>query len=212
MPELIDRFETRSDIRIDLVLASTGNLAAQIEHGAPGDLFFSADQETVDLLADRGLVRNSTIRTYAVGALVMVRRSGVPRPASLTSLVSPDYGVIAIANPEHAPYGAAAKEALHRAGIWGIVEPRVVQGESIAQTYQLVQTGNADIGLVARSVAIGSDSSNLISVDPSLHAPIRQAAAVLEGSVHPHADAFLDFVMSAEGQSILADHGFGADQ
>ncbi len=208
MPELIERFSTLSGAEVDLVLGATGSLAAQIENGAPADLFFSADEAAVQRLAERGLLRAGTVLPYAAGRLVLVWRDGAAPPASLGAVAGREYGTVAIANPEHAPYGAAAREALQRLGVWDAVRPRIVQGENVAQTYQLVRTGNADAGLVALSV-VEPAATPFLLVDGSLHAPIRQSAAVLERSVHPAAGRFLEFVLSGEGQRILAAHGFG---
>src|SRR5690606_22705966 len=116
---------------------------------------------------------------------------------------------VSIANPEHAPYGMAAREALMTAGIWEQVEPRVVYGENVAQAYQFVATGNADVGLVARSVVVDTTVVGYRLVDASLHEPVRQAAAVLLRSTHPQAEPFLDFVLSPAGQRILGRFGFG---
>lgn len=207
MPALIERFEAQSGDSVVLVLGATGNLAAQIENGAPADVFFAADEATVERLAASGSLRPGSARTFVVGELALVWRAGVERPASPASLAEPRYEVIAIANPEIAPYGMAAREALQRLGIWDSVSPRIVQGENIAQTYQFVQTGNADAALVARSV-VDTTTTGYIPVDAGLHEPIRQAAGILARSTHPAAEPFLEFVLSDEGQMILRNHGF----
>jgi molybdate transport system substrate-binding protein len=209
MPALLERFEARTGESVDLALGSTGSLAAQIENGAPADLFFAADEATVERLAASGSIRPGSVRRYAEGRLALVWRAGAVRPTSLRAVGEARYEVVAIANPEVAPYGAATREALRRVGVWEAVEGRVVQGESVAQAYQLVRTGNADVALVALSV-VDTTPTELVPVDPALHAPIRQAAGVLERSVHPAAAELLAFVLSAEGQAILARHGFGA--
>ena len=208
MPVLIDRFEDETGATVDLALGATGNLAAQIENGAPADLFFSADESTVERLVASGSIRLSSVETYVVGQLVLVWRDQAEPPSSLRQLSESRYEVVAIANPEIAPYGSAAREALRRSGVWEAVAPRIVQGENITQTYQLVRTGNADVALVARSV-IDTTATGFIPVDPELHSPIRQAAGILERSAHPAAEEFLDYVLSDEGQGILAVHGFG---
>ena len=208
MPALIDRFESQTGASVDLALGATGNLAAQIENGAPADLFFAADEATVERLVASGSIRPSSVQTYVVGQLVLVWRDEVERPASLQQLAERRYEVIAIANPEIAPYGAAAREALQRSGVWEAIEPRIVQGENIAQTYQLVQTGNADAALVARSV-VDTATTEFIPIDSQLHTPIRQAAGILERSTNLAAEQFLAYVLSDEGRTILEEHGFG---
>lgn len=207
MPDLTDQFRAASGTEIDVVLGATGSLAAQIEHGAPGDVFLSADEATVRRLAERGLVRAASVRPYAVGRLVVVWRPGVPRPASAAALEDPAYRTVAMANPEHAPYGAAAREALRALGIWEAVEPRIVLGENVAQAWQFVRTGNADAALVARSV-VDPGATDHALVDGGLHEPVLQVAGVLARSGHPAAAVFLDFVTGPEGRTILAGHGF----
>lgn len=209
MPALIDAFEAESGTAADLVLGATGNLAAQIRNGAPADLFFSADVETIDHLVDRGAIDPNSVRTYAVGEIVLVWRAGAPPPASLEEIVDERYEVIAIANPEIAPYGAAAREALRSVGAWDAIRSRIVPGENISQTYQFVRTGNADVAIVAHSI-VYSDAGSWLPIDPSLHEPVRQGAGVLERSTHPATRAFLDFVVGPAGQAILRQYGFGA--
>lgn len=208
MAALIGRFEADSGTPVTLVLGATGNLSTQVENGAPADLFFSADEATIERLLRKGLIRESTAQVYALGRLVLVWRAGVEPPSSLNSLVQERYRVVAIANPEHAPYGFAAREALRTAGVLEAIEPRVVQGESVTQAYQFVRTGNADVALVARSVVEGD--GKFLPIADSLHPPLRQAAGVLERSRHPAAADFLAFVAGAEGQSILGEYGFSA--
>jgi molybdenum ABC transporter molybdate-binding protein len=208
LPVLIDRFERETGATIDLALGATGNLAAQIENGAPADLLFAADEVTVERLAAKGSIRPASVRPYAVGQLALVWRAGVEPPGGPQALGESRYEVVAIANPEIAPYGAAAREALQRLGVWHAVEPRLVQSENVAQAYQLVQTGNADVALVARSV-VDTATAEFIPIDPRLHTPIRQAAGILQHSLHPAAEQFLDYVLSDAGQAVLAEHGFG---
>lgn len=208
LPALIERFEGRTGKTVDLALGATGSLATQIENGAPADLFFAADEATIERLVESGSIRPSSVRTYATGQLVLVWRDQAKRPASPEALADAGYDVVAIANPEIAPYGAAARETLQHLGVWNALKPRIVQGESIAQTYQLVRTGNADIALVARSV-VDTTASEFIPVDPRLHAPIPHAVGVLERSRNPVATRFLEFVLSDEGQAIFAANGFG---
>lgn len=210
MPELIAQFEANTGIPADLVLGATGNLAAQIENGAPADLFFSADAATVERLRNSGAIRPESVVNYANGELVLVWREGIEPPQSLADLADPRFEAVAIANPEHAPYGAAAREALQGLRIWDEMEPRVVMAENVSQSYQLVGTGNADAGLVSRSVLPNPSAIEFLPVDPALHTPIRQAAGVLVRSTHPGAQRFLDFVTSVTGQTVLQEAGFRA--
>lgn len=208
MPVLIERFGRQTGGTIDLALGATGSLAAQIENGAPADLFFAADEVTMQRLAANGAICPSSVRTYAEGRLVLAWRAGLEAPTGPHALADPRYEVVAIANPGIAPYGAAAREVLERSGVWKAVESRIVLGENVAQTYQLVRTGNADVALLARSI-VDTATTEFIPIDPQLHAPIRQAVGTTGRSRHPAAPQFLAFVLSDEGQAILAEHGFG---
>lgn len=209
LPEVAAAFEARTGVPVELVLGSTGNLATQIENGAPGDVFLAADEAFVARLERGGHAREGSRRVYAVGRLALVWRPGVAEPAELASLADPAYRTVAIANPEHAPYGAAARAALRSAGVWDAVQPRLVLGENVAQTMQFVRTGNADAGLVALGVAIRPGGVPFRAVDPSLHPPLRQAGAVLRESTRPGAaEAFLAELAGPAGREVLGRYGF----
>jgi molybdate transport system substrate-binding protein len=209
MPELVSTFQRSSGTAAEVAYGSSSNLAAQIENGAPADLFFAADEATLDRLAARGQIREGSARVYALGKLALVWREGVRAPTSLPEIGDSKYHVIAIANPELAPYGAAARELLQRLHLWSSLEPRVVLGENVAQAYQLIQTGNADVGIIALSLALESaDSARFTEIDSGLYSPLRQKAGVVQSSENRQAGAFLDFVTSSEGQEILRRYGF----
>ena len=130
-------------------------------------------------------------------------------PKSLEDLGRSELKKIAIANPEHAPYGRAAKQALQAKGLWNQVESKLVLGENIAQTFQLVRSGNADAGLVALSVVLGVPNAAYTPVDVSLHDPLTQEAAVLESSKQPEAARdFLAFVTGPSAQPVMKRYGF----
>jgi molybdate transport system substrate-binding protein len=209
LPEIVALYEAESGRRVDLVLGSTGNLTAQIEQGAPADLFFAANERFVDRLAARGLIREETRSVYAVGRIVLAWRTDRPAARGLARLAEPAFAAIAIANPEHAPYGLAAREALQSAGTWEAVRPRLVYGENVVQAFQFVRSGNADAGIVALGVVMGIEGIEYEVLDDALHAPLRQAAAVLHESAQPDAAAeLLALVLSDEGQAILRRYGF----
>jgi molybdate transport system substrate-binding protein len=209
MPELVARYEAATGRRARVVLGSTGNLTSQIEQGAPGDLFLAASERFVDRLEARGLIVPPSRRVYAIGPLVLVSAPGAALPRTVAELAGAAYGTVAIANPEHAPYGMAAREAMQSAGVWDAVRPRLVLGENIAQALQFVRSGNADAGIVARGLVVHLPDVAWQPVDPGLHAPLRQTAAVLRGSTRPDdAAAFLDLVTGEEGRTILRRHGF----
>ncbi|HEX7125926.1 MAG TPA: molybdate ABC transporter substrate-binding protein [Thermodesulfobacteriota bacterium] len=206
---IVPRFERATGARVTLVLGSTGNLAKQIENGAPADAFFAANVGFVDALAASSAVRPESRTLYARGRIVLAttRRSGL-RLSSLTDLRRPEVKRIAIANPEHAPYGQAAREALETAGLWDEVRPRLVYGENIRHTLQYLQSGAVEAAIVALSIADvpGIDS---VPIDASLHRPIDQAAAVTTRSRQPDlALAFIRFVTGPEGRPIMERYGF----
>jgi molybdate transport system substrate-binding protein len=209
MPDLVAHFQAATGLRAEVVLGSTGNLTSQIEHGAPGDVFLAANESFVDRLAARELIVPETRRVYAIGPLVLVSAPGIPLPASVAELAGAAYGTIAIANPEHAPYGMTAREAMQAAGVWEAVAPRLVFAENIAQALQFVRTGNAEAGIVALGLVVQLPDLAYRPVDASLHTPLRQTGAVLRGSRRTAAaTAFLDLVSGEQGRDILRSHGF----
>lgn len=210
LPELARRYQAETGDSVALVFGSTGNLAAQIDQGAPADLFFAANERFVDELAAKGGLDGDTRRMYAVGRIVIVaaRETRVPL-RSVAELARPELRHVAIANPEHAPYGMAAREAMMKAGAWDRVRPRLVLGENVMQALQFAKTGNADAAVVALSVALGDTAIRYVLIPDSLHAPLRQVAAVTRDSRVPEkARAFLDFVSSARGREAMRRFGF----
>jgi molybdate transport system substrate-binding protein len=207
--EIAALFEKGTGTKVVLVLGSTGNLAKQIEHGAPADVFFAANASFVDDLQSKGAVIPETRQLYAQGRIVLA----VPRDSKLSiqrleDLLRPDVKRVAIANPEHAPYGRAAQQALQTARVWDALKPRLVYGENIRHTLQFIETGAVEAGIVARSVA---DTSAIrhVPIDPSLHAPLNQIAAVVKRSTRPElALGFLQFVNGPEGRAIMKRYGF----
>jgi molybdate transport system substrate-binding protein len=209
--EIVPHYLAATGERLGVVLGSTGNLAAQIRHGAPADLFLAANAEFVDELIRGGSIDPGSRREYATGRLALVSPPGRAPPPDVAALAHPRFGVVAIANPEHAPYGTAAREALHGAGVWDAVRQRLVLGENVSHAHQFARTGNADAAIVALSLVVGAagggEAHTLVPAD--LHRPLRQTAGVTTGSARPEAAAaFLAFLLSARGQAILARHGF----
>ena len=202
-------FAAEGHPRPTLTFGSTGLLSRQIENGAPADLLFAADEHFVAALGAQDLLLPGTSRTYAVGRLALVERAGLAPLTTLDDLRRPDIRTIAIANPEHAPYGQAAREALRTAGVWPDISAKIVLGENITQTFRFVQTGNADAGLVALSVVLGAPGTRYSLVDTSLHSPLVQAVAILRRTKQPQlATAFLDYTLGPRGRAILARYGF----
>ncbi len=195
-----------------LVFGSSGDLTAQIMNGAPADVFLAADEESIQKLSDANLLVDSTRTVYAIGQLAVVARCADENRAScskvsLRDLAKPEFRVVAIADPSHAPYGAAARQSMQRAGIWNSVKPRLVFGANITQAYQLVETGNADAGVVALSLVLAGSYPYTL-VDSSLYDPIRQSAALISSTRQSDkATRFLSFMASLEGQSIMRGYG-----
>lgn len=209
LSEIADEFAAAGHPRPTISFGSTGQFSQQIANGAPADLFFAADERTLADLEPKGLLLAGTRQAYAIGDIVLVGRSGLAPLTALSDLARPAVRTVAIANPEHAPYGRAAREALLRSGVWSRVEPKLVLGENIAQTFQFVQTGNADAGIVALSVALGVPGTPYTRIAASLHDPIVQAVAVLARTRQPElARAFLAYANGPAARPILTKYGF----
>jgi molybdate transport system substrate-binding protein len=207
--DLAPKFEQATGTKVTLVLGSTGNLARQIEHGAPADVFFAANQAFVDELLAKQAVVAGTRTLYAQGRIVLATASAAgPKLTQLAELMEARVRRVAIANPAHAPYGKAAEEALRASGLWDGVKPKLVYGENIRQALQFVETGSAEAGIIALSVA-GAPGIEWAPIDPALHAPLNQTAAVVRRSPRPElALAFIQFVNSPEGRPIMRRYGF----
>jgi molybdate transport system substrate-binding protein len=213
LPTLIDRFTAATGVKVTPIVGASGQLAQQIRQGAPFDIFLSANMTFVRDLVRDGLIESDTVRAYARGRLVLVvnRASGVT-VEGLAALARPEIKRIAIANPDLAPYGRAARQALEKAGFWEGLKPKVVQAETVRQALQYVQTGNAEVGLVAHSVA-GAPEVRPSDIDPALYEPILQGLGVVARSSRgDSARQFARFLLSGEGQKILASYGFDPPQ
>ena len=214
MPELVAGFEKKNIATLQVSYGSSGNFFTQIQNGAPFDLFFSADSEYVKRLDAAGLSEPGTTGIYAMGRLVLWTRADAAvdvRRDGWKALLDSRVEKIAIANPAHAPYGKAAEAALRSAGIYDQVKGKLVFGENISQTAQFVQSGNAQVGLVALSLAISPamKEGHRWEVPVEAYPPIEQSAVVLRSSKNvAAARAFLDFVRGEQGREILRKNGF----
>ncbi|CAN5616572.1 molybdate ABC transporter substrate-binding protein [soil metagenome] len=216
MNELVSAFITlRPDHSIMVTYGSSGNFFAQISNGAPFDVFFSADVEYARRLEEAGHAVRGSTRLYARGRIVTWVRDSSPidvEGSGLAAVLDPAAERVAIANPEHAPYGSAAQAALESAGLWETVRPRIVLGENVSQAAQFVESGAADVGLIALSLAIAPplhDLGRFSLVPEELHPHIDQAAVVLGAAADPMAAAaFLDFVLGPDGRPVLDRYGF----
>lgn len=206
--EIVPAFEREHQVKVTLTFGSTGQLAQQIQHGAPFDLFFAANMTFVDDLRAKGVVRPDSVELYAQGTLVLATHRSRPGLAGLGDLTRDTVKRVAIANPAHAPYGMAARDALERAGLWGRVRPKLVYGENIGQALQFLRTENVDAAILALSVAQVPEVRYAL-VDSNLHHPIIQGAGVTTRSRHPDvARAFIRFVNGPQGRPIMRRSGF----
>ncbi|MCL6271373.1 molybdate ABC transporter substrate-binding protein [Sansalvadorimonas sp. 2012CJ34-2] len=206
MGEIVSRFESATGNRVVLSYASTGTLYNQLVHGAPFDVFLSADQKRPGLLVKKGLV-DGKAETYAYGRLVLWRRGG-PAP-TLDDLRKPGLK-LAIANPATAPYGTAAKESLEVLGLWKTVSKNVVKGASIQQAWQFVATGNVPMGFVALSqLRKDKVKDEFCVVREDMYSPLRQDAVVLAKSRQLKlAHRFVEFLRMPEQQACIQDAGY----
>lgn len=202
-------YERKKPVKVTFNFGSTGKLAQQIEQGAPVDVFFAADSAAVNDLEKKGFIVSGTKKRYARGRLMLwTRADSRLKVKSVNDLTGAAVQRIAIAHPEHAPYGRAARQALIKAGVWEQVREKIVYGDNVAQTLQYAQTGNADVAIVALSLSIGSQGQWVL-IPEKLHQPIDQWLAVMKDSKHPSlAKDFAAFVNGKEGRPMMRKYGF----
>lgn len=207
--EVVPLFEQAAGARLRLVLGSTGQLARQIEHGAPADVFFAADRSFLEDLQARGALIPESRQLYARGRIVLAwaERSGLAL-SRLDDLRRPEVRRIAIAHPEHAPYGRAAREALQGRGLWEPLRPRLVYGDNVRHALQFVETGAVEAGIAALSVAQAPGIRHAL-IEEALHQPLDQMAAVVRRSPRPElALGFIHYVNGPRGRPIMRRYGF----
>jgi molybdate transport system substrate-binding protein len=219
LKELAQRFTSSTGTQVTLSFGASGNLFSQIENGAPFDLFFSADSQYPQKLADAGLAERSSIRVYAVGHLVLWVPNSLgldPQKLKMELVSDPKVRRVAIANPQHAPYGRAAVAALDHFGLKDQVASKLVMGENISQAAQFVHSGNAQAGLIALSLALApamKEAGRYWELPTDAYPELSQVAVVISASKHkPAAEAFVKYVTSPEGRAILQQYGFRAPQ
>lgn len=201
-------FEAKSGKKVTLTFGSTGLLAKQIAEGAPFDLFAAANVSFVDDVVQAGKCDNDTKSLYARGRIVVWTRAGAAKVSGLADLADARFVKIALANPEHAPYGRAAREALQKAGLWDSLKPRLVFGENVRQALQFAQSGNADAAIVALSLATVAEGTHVL-VPETEHAPLDQALVVCgAGPRAAAAKELATFVGSPDGRAIMNRYGF----
>ncbi len=204
-------YEKERGVSIEVSVGSSGQLYAQIENGAPFDLFLSADEKRPAALEKKALAVAGTRFTYAVGRLALVGRALKHPGDGAQDLSAGTYQKLAIANPETAPYGVAAVQVLKKLGVWEAAEPRIVRGENVSQTLQFVDSGAAELGLVALSSISARTAAVYWKVPAELHDPIRQDGVILKAA-RDQAEArdFVAFLQSERARGIFNLAGYEA--
>lgn len=217
LTDLAAQYEKQSGAKLAITYGSSGNFFAQIQNGAPFDIFFSADISYPKKLAEANLVDSASLQTYAVGRLVLWLPPDSPLDASqgLKILLDPRIQKISIANPEHAPYGRAAVAALQKSGLYDQLKPKFVLGENISQAAQFVQSGSAQAGLVALSLALSPamKDGKRWEVPQADYPLLEQGAAIVSSSPNKEAaSAFLAFLKTPAARATLERYGFQLPQ
>jgi molybdate transport system substrate-binding protein len=214
MNEIASNFEKATGCTVRLSMGSSGNFLTQIENGAPFDVFFSADIAYPKKLDAEGLAAPGSTYLYAIGKIVLWTRndSRVEVGKGFAALRDPAVKKIAIANPEHAPYGRAAEEALRQSGVYDAVKDRLVLGENISQTAEFVESGNADAGILALSLVLSpamKDKGRAWTIPENLYTPIQQGVVAVRAAANPQgARQFLDYIKMPATAALLERYGF----
>ncbi len=207
--EIGAEFKSRTGITPEFTFSSTGLLAKQIEQGAPFFLFAAANRQFADAVVKAGRCDASSARLYARGRIVVWTPAGTAAPVKLADLADPRFKKIAIANPEHAPYGTAAKQALQKAGVWPQIEDRLVLAENVQATMIYARQGDAQAAIVALSLAVVTDGGAFLPIDQALHEPLEQELVVCgNGEEADAARQLAEFINSREGREVMTRYGF----
>jgi molybdate transport system substrate-binding protein len=212
LDEIVVLFKsTHPAAQIETIYGSSGKFSTQIRQGAPYDIYFSADIAYPRALKAEGLAA-SEVQPYALGRIVLWSPSRDAGKMTLADLADTSIRKIAIANPQHAPYGKRAEEALRAAGVWEKVEPKLVYGENVAQAAQFVQTGNAQVGIIALSLALSPElakQGGYALIPEQLHQPLEQGFIITRRAAdNALAQAFARFVAGKEARTIMTRYGF----
>ena len=216
LEELTSRFRRdHADVAVSVSYGSSGTLYAQLLNPAPFDLFLSADVAYPRQLNERGLTLPGTDFTYAVGRIVLWVPALSPIDVArlgMSALKEPAIAHVAIANPAHAPYGRAAVAAMRSAGVYDVVKSKLVLGENVSQALQFVQSGAADIGIVALSLALAPPAARegrFLEIALDAYPRIEQGGTILQWASHPDAArSFRSFLMGLDGRTVLKRYGF----
>jgi len=202
-------FEQETGNKIVFNFGSTGQLAQQIEQGAPVDLFAAANQSYIEELEQKGLIIPDTKALYGRGRITLwTRQDSLVDIKNIQDLTKPELTRIAIANPDHAPYGIAAREAMQSAGIWQAVQPKLVLGENVRQTLQYAESGNVDVAIVALSLSVNKPG-RWVLIPENLHKPLDQMLAVIDKTPYEsQARQFAVFINGTKGRPLMRKYGF----
>ncbi|CAA9323985.1 Molybdenum ABC transporter, substrate-binding protein ModA [uncultured Leptolyngbya sp.] len=208
-PKVAQLWEQETGNKVTVNLGSTAQLAQQIERGAPVDLFMAADKKSIERLEKEGLILSETKALYGVGRLTLWQKEGSTLELTgVKDLTKPDIKRVAIANPDLAPYGIAAREALQTAGVWDALQPKLVLGENIRQTQQYVETGNVEVAIVALANSV-NQPGKWVLLPAELHKPLEQMLAVPKSAPHPEAaKEFAAFINGEKGRPLMRKYGF----
>ena len=210
--EIATAFAAATDHEAVLSFGATGQFYTQITQGAPFEVFLAADDERPTLAVTEGYGVDGSVFTYAIGQLVLYSAEE-GKVTGAETLEAGDFQQIAIANPETAPYGKAAVETMQSLGVYDALQPKIVQGQSIGQTFQFIETGNAELGFVALGQVSQTDAGSRWVVPQEHYEPIRQDAVLLKtGENNPAAAAFLDFLKGDESAAIIEKYGYALDR
>jgi molybdate transport system substrate-binding protein len=202
-------FETQTNVKVVYSFGSTGMLTQQIVNGAPMDAFAAAHISYIYQLEQQNLILPDTKAVYALGRITLwTLKDAAFKPQQIGELTRPEIRRISIANPDHAPYGLAARQALESAGVWEAVKPKLIYADNIRQALQFGETGNVEVAIVALSLSLPSNGQWVL-LPEELHKPIEQGLAVIRTTRHEReARDFAAFVKGPEGQTILRKYGF----
>jgi len=212
--DLVGEYEKTTGNTVKLTLGSSGNFYAQLQNGAPFDLYFSADIGYPKKLEEAGVTVPGSLYRYALGRIVLWtgNQSKIDVAKGIEVLAGPTIRKVAIANPKHAPYGRAAIAAMEHYQVYDLAKDKLILGENISQAAQFIESGACDIGIIALSLALAptmKTAGEYWEIPAAAHPPIEQGAVILKSSKHQDAARqFLDFMKSAAGQEVMKRYGF----
>jgi molybdate transport system substrate-binding protein len=212
MPPLIERFRQQSGHTVVTSFGASGKFYAQIRQGAPFDAMLSADSATPKKLIEDGIAQEDSLRTYAIGQLVLWSAKNDFVDANGNILRRSRFAHLALAQPRLAPYGLAAQQVLEKLKLWQDLQPRLVYGENIGQTWQFIDSGNAELGFIALSQLPPARGSHWL-VPEALYQPLRQQMVILQhGKNSPATRQFWQFMQSGQARSLIATAGYRLDE